>query len=49
MCMTILAYFGPETTLPVASVVAAAMGFVLATGRLITTWISRKFRSPGRK
>ena len=31
--MTILAYFGPETVLPLATVVSAAVGFVLMVGK----------------
>ncbi len=49
MSTLIFAYFGPETTLPVASVLAAAVGFILASGRLVTSWITQKFRSSKRK
>ncbi len=38
------AYFGPETTLPIASVVAAVAGFVLTVGRLTYSSILRRFR-----
>jgi hypothetical protein len=47
--MMIFAYFGPETTLPVASAVAAAVGFVLTAGRFVTAWIAQRFRSFERK
>jgi hypothetical protein len=36
MTTLLIAYISPETTLPVASAIAAAVGFVLAAGR--TTW-----------
>ncbi|WP_435007510.1 hypothetical protein P12x_004792 [Tundrisphaera lichenicola] len=42
--MMIFAYFGPETTLPVVSVIAAAAGFVLTGGRFVTSWLKRRFR-----
>lgn len=45
----IFAYFGPETTLPLASTLAALMGIVLAGGRFASTWLSRRFRIQGRK
>jgi hypothetical protein len=44
MTTPIFAYFGPETTLPVASAVAAGLGTLLALGRLLTSWVGRKFR-----
>jgi hypothetical protein len=40
----LFAYFGPETTLPIASVLAAATGSILAISRLVKAWISRKVR-----
>jgi hypothetical protein len=36
MTTLLIAYISPETTLPIASVIAASVGFVLAVGR--TTW-----------
>jgi hypothetical protein len=42
MIAQLLAYFGPETTLPVASAVAATVGSVLAFGRLLVAWVGRK-------
>jgi hypothetical protein len=36
MTTLLIAYISPETTLPIASAIAAAVGFVLAAGR--TTW-----------
>ncbi len=47
--MTIFAYFGPETTLPVASALAALTGFVLAGARLVTSWVALRARHSGRK
>lgn len=41
----IFAYFGPETTLPLASTFAAVTGFVLAAGRAVTFWLSKKART----
>jgi len=40
----LFAYFGPETTLPLASTFAAVTGFVLAAGRAVTFWFARKAR-----
>jgi hypothetical protein len=37
----LLAYFGPETVLPVTSVVAAVAGFLMMAGR--QTWTLTKF------
>ncbi len=47
--MMVFAYFGPETTLPLVSIFAAMTGFVLAGGRLLTSWIAQRMRHPGRK
>jgi len=47
--MLILAYFGPEVTLPMASVVATATGFVLAGWRLFGSWVAGKVRSVVRR
>lgn len=46
MITPLLAYFGPETTLPVASALAAATGFLLAGWRLVGSWVTGKFRQP---
>jgi len=43
------AYFGPETTLPLASVLAAITGLVLASARAATRWFTVKLRVPTRK
>ena len=45
----IFAYFGPETTLPLASTIASVTGVVLVSGRVMLSWFSRKFRSASRK
>jgi hypothetical protein len=42
--MSLLAYFGPETTLPVASSVAAVVGFALMSWRLVAARIKGIFR-----
>jgi hypothetical protein len=42
-------YFGPETTLPLASAVATAVGCVLLGGRVALAWFCRLFRLPGRR
>jgi hypothetical protein len=47
--VVIFAYFGPETTLPLTSTIAAVVGLVLATGRGVTCWLSQKLREQGRK
>lgn len=49
MGMVLIAYFGPETTLPVASALAAVTGFFLATGRFFSSWVLQRFRPAGRK
>lgn len=49
MMTPLLAYFGPETTLPVASAVAAATGFLLAGWRLMSSWVTDRFREPEQK
>ena len=45
----LFAYFSPEVTLPVASVIATLTGFVLACGRPVVSWIGRRLRLGGRK
>jgi hypothetical protein len=45
----IFAYFGPETTLPAASIAAAVVGFLLTTGRLFTNGVTRRLRALVRK
>jgi hypothetical protein len=40
----ILAYFGPEVSLPVASAVAAALGFAMMLGRQTFSLLVRGFR-----
>jgi uncharacterized membrane protein YeiB len=42
----LLAYFGPETQLPIASALAVAAGFVLATARGAVAWIQHHVRGP---
>jgi len=44
----IFAYFGPETTLPLASTLATVAGGVLVAIKLARTWFTRRFRSQGR-
>jgi hypothetical protein len=41
----ILAYLGPETMLPVASVLAAAVGFLLICWRYVLRAVTAPFRS----
>jgi hypothetical protein len=41
----ILAYFTPEVALPVASVVAAAFGFVMMIGRAPFQFLARGLKS----
>jgi hypothetical protein len=43
----ILAYFGPETTLPVASALATVMGFLLVFGQRIGRWLKALARRMG--
>lgn len=45
----ILGYVGPETVMPVASAVAAVVGFFLMLGRSSVRWIFRLLRLSGRK
>ncbi len=40
----LLAYFAPEVAMPVASVVATVTGFVLAGGRPVISWMTRRLR-----
>lgn len=55
--MLILAYFAPEVVLPLASVVAAAFGFIMMVGRapfrLATRWLraarKKEVAGPGRR
>jgi hypothetical protein len=41
----ILAYFTPEVALPVASALAAALGFLMMVGRAPFRWAGRGIRS----
>lgn len=43
------AYFGPETTLPLASTIVAVMGLILASARAATRWCTIKLRVQDRK
>lgn len=45
MPLALLGYFGPETTLPLASVFAAVVGFFLTVGRLFFSGLTRRLRS----
>ncbi|WP_165227021.1 hypothetical protein [Aquisphaera insulae] len=40
----LLAYFAPEVAMPVASVFATVIGFVLAGGRPVLSWMSRRLK-----
>lgn len=40
-----IAYISPETTLPIASVIAASVGFVLTVGRTAWKWLKRAKQS----
>ncbi len=40
--ISVLAYFGPETTLPVASLLTATLGVVLTALRVVKSWIARR-------
>jgi hypothetical protein len=44
----ILAYFSPEVVLPVASVLAAVMGFIMMVGRAPIRFVARGFRTAAR-
>jgi hypothetical protein len=44
----LFAYFSPETTLPLASVFATVVGFILTFGRLIGRWAGSVARRAGR-
>lgn len=44
MSTLLLGYFGPETTLPVASAVAATVGFFLTVGRFFFSGVTRRLR-----
>lgn len=48
MISLMLAYFGPETTLPLASGIVAAVGFVFVVGRNGLHYIARKARGAWR-
>lgn len=41
----VFAYFGPETTLPLASVLAASLGFLMMMGRGSLRFVTRLARS----
>jgi hypothetical protein len=43
--IVLFAYFGPETTLPLASVLAASLGFVMMMGRSSLRIVRRVARS----
>jgi len=45
----LFAYFGPETTLPLTSAIAAVTGLVLVTGRVVLSWFVRKAPPSGRR
>lgn len=45
----LFAYFAPEVTLPVASVLATLTGLALASGRRIGSWVARRMRPTRRK
>ena len=45
MVSIIFAYFGPETTLPLASALVAVVGFIFMVGRNGLFYIGRKLRS----
>ena len=53
MFTPILAYLGPETMLPMTSVIAGAAGVFMMFGRNLTRWATGLFRraavSPGTK
>ena len=49
MTPIVFAYFGPETTLPLASTLAVIAGFALAMGRAVTGWFTCRFRNLDRK
>jgi hypothetical protein len=44
MQLVLLGYFGPETTLPLASTLAAVAGFFLTVGRFFLSGLSRRLR-----
>jgi hypothetical protein len=46
--MILFAYFGPETQLPLASAAAAVVGFVLMTGRMLSSRVAQWFRGTDR-
>jgi hypothetical protein len=45
----LFAYFSPETTFPLASVLATAVGFVLTFGRQFGRWTGSAVRRAGRR
>ena len=45
----LFAYFGPETTLPLASVLAGVLGVVMMFGRATLRVLARPFRALLRK
>jgi hypothetical protein len=45
----IFAYFGPETSLPLASAATAVVGFALMVGRVSMAFMSRRLRAAHRK
>ena len=46
--MLLFSYFGPETTLPLASTIAAVAGGVLVAVKVALAWFTRRFRSGDR-
>ena len=45
----IYAYFGPETTLPLASVLVGVVGFFLTVGRVAFSGLAQKVRPRAEK
>jgi hypothetical protein len=45
----LFAYFSPDVTLPVASILAGAFGFILMVGRAPFRFVGRLFRGNSRK
>jgi hypothetical protein len=45
----LVAYFSPEVTLPVASVIVTLTGVMLACGRQVGSWIGRRLRFSRRR
>jgi hypothetical protein len=45
----LFAYFTPEVTLPLATVLAGAFGFILMVGKAPFRWAGKGFRALARK